>query len=121
MAHYYKNLTGSTINVEIFGHGMVNIPADAASVELPPSVARSINTMAKPTVVLEETFPKFEKETTPVVDFDAMLEAETSIDYNELPKAALKALLDDRGIKYHRDAPKAELLDLLGVGGEDVE
>jgi len=121
MAHYYKNLTGSTINIEIFGHGMVHIPADGVSVELPPDVALSINSMAKPVVVLEETFPKFEKETSPLVDFDVMLEPETTIDYAELPKAALKALLDDRGIKYHRDAPKAELLDLLGVGGEDVE
>ena len=44
-----------------------------------------------------------------------VLEDEPKTDYNDLDKADIKALLDEKGIKYSKRATKEQLLDLLGA------
>lgn len=43
------------------------------------------------------------------------LEDEPKTDYTDLDKADIKALLDEKGIKYSKRATKEQLLDLLGA------
>lgn len=129
MATYFKNISGNTINVEIFGVGKLHIPAEAQSVEIEPSVADAINEMVKPNKALEMvsasksnpvvlSAPVDGTVNEPSVDMDKKLPP--AIDYASLTNKQLKALCEVDGILVHRNANKAELLDLLGVG-ESVE
>ena len=115
MATYFKNLTNGEIRMDLFGVGEIVIPASAKSVELDASVADAINKMTKPNLVLEQT--DVIEGYSPIVNADPIPEPEVP-NYAEMTKAELKALLDKDEIKYHRDANKAELLDLLGVQEE---
>lgn len=67
MANFYKNISGHTINVPLFGVGVVHVPADAACIELEKHLADAINDMARPNVILEEVFPTITVETAPIV------------------------------------------------------
>jgi len=116
MATYFKNLTNSEIKIDLFGVGTVKIPANAKSVELTQHVADTINAMVKPNVVLEST--DVIEGYNPIVGADEVVEPEIP-NYAEMTKAELKEALDLADIKYHRDANKAELLDLIGVGESD--
>lgn len=120
MATYYKNVSGNHIKVELFGIGTISIPTGAKSVEIQPSVAKAINEMAKPAIVLEEVESTMDN---PVVTDEDVEEGEVSspeVDYASMTNKQLKEILDALDIPVHRNANKAELLDLLGVG-EDIE
>lgn len=54
----YKNLTKNHIKVNLFGVGVVEVPANAQAVELEETVAQAINDMTYPNVILEETVAK---------------------------------------------------------------
>lgn len=44
-----------------------------------------------------------------------VLEDEPKMDYTDLDKADIRALLDEKGIKYSKRATKEQLLELLGA------
>lgn len=64
---YYKNLTGHQIKVVLYGLGEIVVPAEAKCVELNPSAADAINSMARPNVLLEEVTPTITFDDEPVV------------------------------------------------------
>lgn len=70
MFNHYKNLSGSKIDVTLFGTGRVEIPADAACVPLKKNVADVINKMAFPNVVLEEVQVTYTAVDNPIVKED---------------------------------------------------
>jgi hypothetical protein len=64
---YYKNLRKHVIQVNLYGHGDIKIPADAACVPLEESVAKAINAMTAPMLTLVETSPVYTTEDTPII------------------------------------------------------
>lgn len=57
MANYYKSLADGEIRLNLFGVGEVVVPAKAKSIELDPAVAKAINDLVYPNVVLQEVTP----------------------------------------------------------------
>ena len=68
MLKHYKNLTGTKIDVTLFGVGRVEVSADAACVPLEKSVADVLNKMAFPNVVVEEVEVTYTAVDNPVKD-----------------------------------------------------
>jgi len=118
MEKYYKNTTNGEIRVELFGVGTLVIPANAKSVALDHTVAASLNRMSRPYDVLEET--DVVSDFKPIVPVDVVAEVVAEPDFEEMTKAEIKAILDERGIKYHRDANKTELIDLVNPDNDDA-
>lgn len=128
MSTYYKNVSGNALSINLYGVGKVSIPAEAQSIEIEDGVAQAINAMAKPNIVLEKVSETLKNpvvmsepvegaENTPAEED----ELEPAINYAAFTNKKLKALCEEAGIPVHRNANKAELLDLLGVGGESGE
>jgi hypothetical protein len=100
MKKFYKNLTGKLLKFEYNGK-VLEIPANAKSIELDESVANTLQGRT-PVKILEEV----EKTENPVVQ-------ETEEDLEEYLKKDLQKMCDDMNIDYVERDTKKDLIDKI--------